>query len=539
MEKSINQKFQPLFFLILTLLALGSSCLYYFIDLYPSVINFNEFWLYTCSERILGGEKMSLGCFDSNPPLSVLLYVPSVLITQYFSVPVHISLFIYSLMALCLSTSAIYFMLKKSALANNIQIAVFLYAYFISNLFLSGLFLGERDHFVLFALIPFILIQISITQKIYANNLGSFLLMLVCLFFLLIKPHYGLIPAAFILHRIKIEKADLRNIFQWRDIQAALLAILLYTLCIIIFFPDFISEILVTSLQLYVISLREYPLYELLAQLFILNLFFISLLFIYKDELSTTKILPLLATISFLSLFPFLLQFKGMPYHSIPPKILLFCFSSLTIHQLLEKKFTKHSNALICCILITVLCVIFKPINTQTPTHQTYLKHPLTKILTENKSALNSCDFFIFEGMKAVQIFSYYSHCNLSSRFPVLWFFPTLLTEEEKFIHGENSLFTQEEILIYKKKFAKIILDDLKKNPPTTIILGESFSFSQNGEFFSLEKFMQDHEPDFKDFWKNYHFQKRADFYFPDIMKGTTFENAQPAQTYAIYVRNN
>lgn len=537
METSLKYKNGMPFFLILALLAVITSSLYYFIDFYPSVINFNEFWLYTCSARILAGEKMSLGCFDSNPPLSVLLYVPSVLITQYFSIPVHISLFIYSLFALCISTLSIFLILKNLKIIDSIQIAVLLYAYFISNLLLTGLFLGERDHFVLFALVPFVLLQISITNKTYSDHAGSFIVMILCVFFLLIKPHYGLIPLAFIIWRIKSEKAKLKDIFFWRDVQAAIFTLILYTLCIITFFPDFISEILFTSVKLYVISHREFTLYDLFTQLLIINLLSISILFICKNNLKENKILLPFALLSFLCLFPFLLQFKGTPYQAIPPKITLFCFCSLLAYQLLEQKISKLSTGLICCLLITVFCITFKPINSQTPTHQIYSEHPLTKIIKKNKAHQNQCDFFIFEGMKAVQILSYYSDCNLSSRFPVLWFFPTLLSEEEKLSQNKKSILTQEEILAYKKKFAKKILEDLKKNPPTTLILAESFVFTEHGDFFSLEKFMLEYEPDFQEFWKNYTVQEKIEFSFPDIMKGTTFETPKTIQSYKIYVR--
>lgn len=529
-----NRDLIPYYMFSLAIVFSGIYLHFYFLN---SVINFNEYWLYTCSARILDGEKMSIGCYDSNPPLSVLLYIPVVALHRWMLIPVNIGLLVYSLSALCFSVWATYFMIVKADITNSSLRTLFLFSYFITNIMISGLFFGERDQFVLFGLIPFIFAQVAITKNKNKNSFIEFSILFVCALLMFIKPHYGLIPFVLIIHRLKKNNYTFSEVLKWQDIQAVAMATACYALLIAIYFQDFFSEIIVTSLKFYVLSHREFSLYDVFFILLTINLLLIGIYFFHIKKSKPEPFIILLCGVSFLALFPFLLQFKGTPYQAIPPKILLICSGILILFERISDQTSHKKYVLLCGFFVIGFCYLFMPINAKTPNHQVYKDHLLTHIIKQNSSDEGSCDFFIFESMKAAQILAYYSECNLSSRFPVLWFFPTLLAAAEETKKNKSSILSIADIDFYKKKFAAYVTEDLIKYRPMTIILAENFSFVDNGDTFFLDQFLLENNPDFKAFWAQYHLQKKVTATFPDIMAGTSLESPKTSQNYAIYVR--
>ncbi len=78
---------------------------------FNTALNFDHAWLLTAAQRLLAGGTMAQDFYETNPPLSVLLYVPIALLGKL--IPFYFAPYVFCLICLCLSTFAVYKILQR------------------------------------------------------------------------------------------------------------------------------------------------------------------------------------------------------------------------------------------------------------------------------------------------------------------------------------------------------------------------------------------------------------------------------------------
>lgn len=436
--------------------------------------NGNVAWLTIGAERMLAGQAMSTHIYETNPPLSIIIYIPVVLIAKLIGIPAATINPYLSFLLCCLSLFAVTQIIKKFEFLNDNNRKSLLIGYFTGITIYTALFFGDREHLIILALFPFVLCQICLNEKIKLKKNILLPCMTAGALLVLIKPHYGLIPVAIMLERLWREK-KLTALFKIDFFMLALTTIG-YLLILVTFFNDYLTIIFPDVYKLYVNSYDLSALFNLLKTSSVLFLSFLAIELFEKDiPKEKRKFLLRLYICAILSLIPFIVQMKGFYNHIIPAYVFFMAAMPLTVNFRMNS-FKEKWNSLglvIPVISILMLTNAINPPNREFPNQEDLKKLPVTKFLQEN--CPQPCTFFAFHG--DIEIFNPtaahlgYVH---GTRFPAHWFLPGILDK----IHN-GAKHDQDEGQILLEKYAKMVLEDLNYYKPDLILLQNNLNKDQ------------------------------------------------------------
>src|SRR3569623_1008804 len=101
-----------------------------------------------CGERLLDGQRLSDACYETNPPLSVLIYLIPALLEKFAGLPKSIGLPLYDFTLVGLSTLAVNAVLRAQNMLADEPRRVLLFAWLLSNTVMTAQWFGERDQLV-------------------------------------------------------------------------------------------------------------------------------------------------------------------------------------------------------------------------------------------------------------------------------------------------------------------------------------------------------------------------------------------------------
>ncbi len=390
-------------------------------------VNSDVAWLSICADRLLNGNTLTDGCYDTNPPLSILVYAPFIWLSQITSVASHHLIFWLTLIPIVFATYA------TQALSHNKTLAA---AFLISVTIIPSLYYAERDHFIAILLMPFILLQLSLTKGETISSVIKYGILIFGSLALLLKPHFGLIPIFMLIHRMRYK----RTFWVIKDIDFIILAItsISYLAIIYIFYNDFLTQILPDVLEFY---LGYNNVEGTIAKLKIYGTLW-ALLCIACTCLSKNYQLKLLTLCAGLCLLVFTIQMKGFTYHLLPFFALIFpvIFSSIP-----------KVKPIILLITIIAFSYIYSPLRPGYPTHQNYQNNEITSYINEHCS--QPCSFYMMhQNMDIVSQIAFYSGHTYATRFPAFWFQPRINQEG-------------------KIRFSKYIAEDIQRFRPSLIFI--------------------------------------------------------------------
>jgi hypothetical protein len=253
--------------------------------------------------------------------------------------------------------------------------------------------------------------------------------------FVLIKPHYGLLPTAILLHRLGRER-HIRALLK-ADFLILAIGVLAYAAILWVYFQDFINIVLTLSMDIYVASTGSQHSYISIIKTGILlgsAALITSLARNPKEEKTLPFILIGLAALAFI---PFWVQGKGFVLHYVP--FLVFFMTALAaalalpISRVIEGKNLSPYHWFWLAPIITGV-ILFSQWPDMTYRHEHYSNHPLLKIATQNEEHKS---FFLESNSThmAMQIEEYTGY-EYASRFSANWFIPDRKRlSEEHFNH--------------------------------------------------------------------------------------------------------
>ena len=485
-----------------------------------TALNTNHAWLAIAAGRLLDGGHELTDFYEPNPPLSILLYVPAVLLSRLAGIPLYYTPYLVGFAALLLSAWTIFLLLEKWPGRDRHQNTVFVFAYVLACTFLAtNIYFAERDEFVVWGLVPFLIVQMAITRNVPLPRALVWPVLIPGTAAILIKFHYGLFPVLLLLHRI-MQRKNVLSVLRDADFLALAGGTLVYAAVTIAFFPDYLSTVFPDFMKFYL------PVHSsFMGKNVVIGLGFAgamaasAALFEFPAALLRTSLLCCAAAALAIGLFG--LQGKGFYYHLIPAAVFFYCGMGTILYGLAAKACRNQAaGTWTTAVILTALAYHVAPLNTGFPTHDQYRALRLPRLAEE---AGPGETFFAFsENMEMIFQASIYSGVAHASRFPGLWWLPGL--EELQGAEHERKF----------KQYAGYVAEDLRRYKPRVMAI--AVNLGANGKpGFDLIGYL-DHEPAFRKEMRHYRKDGQMKDNRRDYFRGTTIDSDFPI-VYDVYRR--
>jgi hypothetical protein len=423
-----------------------------------TALNGNHAWLLVAASRLLDGHRQLTDFYEPNPPLSILLYVPAVVLSKLTAIPVWYTHYLFGFAAVLLSALAVFRLLSLWPNFDRNQAVVFISAYILAGTVLAtyGGF-AERDEFLILGLVPFLMLQIALTMAIPLPSLLKGAILAAGTAAILLRPHYGLLPLLLLVHRV-VRRKNLFSVLRDADFVAMTAGTMLYGVMLFAYFPDYVHIIFPDFLRLYGMG---YSLDVIKPAIFGTAAVLVMVLVAGKTGFPPflQQAAQLCCIGANLSIALFVLQGRGYFYHLIPAIVFLNCAGGLILYGI-AAKFSRSPAACVwmTVIVLTVLAYAIRPPYAVMPTHRQYSQLAIPKLAG---SAGPGQSFYEFsQNMETISQAAIYTGTTNASRFPTLWWLPKL----DKMTPSER-----------EKKFvqyAGYITEDMQRYRPRIMMIG-------------------------------------------------------------------
>lgn len=377
-------------------------------------------WLLQCLDRFLSGGNYSTDFYETNPPLSFLIYLPAYPLYATNIIPAKAAILIVFLLYMALANTLLYLLLRKIPVS-NIESLSLIACLILSQTWMSNIGFGSKDHLIFIFLLPYCIYQILMIANRPTPKGISIAASLLAGLAVCIKPHYAIIPALFFLHRLVKHGSPAKTALSSDFIIIAAITVIT-ALFYALRFPDFFTVILPDLNSIYSNEER----FDVSGYLIFLSLPILALIcsgFLstnspdYKNLKSVIYALSILAAILFI---PFAVQGKGFEYQAIPFRgtalsIFMFSLFCLINHHI------KQPAIIIFLIFALGISALYK-LNTGKDktflTPEEFTSLPYHQKLEEH--AWNNV-YASFEFHSLVLALPYYSDLKNGSRFGQLW----------------------------------------------------------------------------------------------------------------------
>lgn len=480
------------------------------------ILQFNIFfnqdisWLMHAGQRLLAGGNYLQDFFEPDPPMSIFLYLPAVLLAKLFNFNFLISslIYIYAITiiswGICFKLASIYFKDSEKNLYFFMVSLSFVY------LLLAGEQIGEREHLMFLLVMPYLL-TISLSQQKLPLGLALTTGFLAGIGFV-IKPYFLLtfiIMESYLMIRRK-------NLLTWLrpEIFIIVLVGFSYFFAMLVFTPDYITKVMPLLIKYYYIGFSQ-PWYLVVSNGTVLFSVFSCVIYLALRHYCRCKnIMDILVLATVVFLIEYGTQRAIWYYHIIPA----LSTATLLLTTLASDLFTNPTNIALLSASnhknkITILHSFFMvfllfPIITASyhligavagKQHST--RYQFIELF--NDHAKGDSVYFFSDLMTPLYPLVDYSHTISASRYPCLWMFLSIELKSHK------PLNTEERTNLYRdqKLFVNTVIEDLMKHSPALIFVqlkSPNWNRDINVSVNYLKIFSQD--PRFKSIWENYEF---------------------------------
>jgi hypothetical protein len=464
-------------------------------------LNWDVATLMQSAKSMMAGGVYVKDFFTPNPPLILYLYMPPILLSQYFSISIAIVFRLY-MFALVTGSLFISYPLIKKIFSDQISLARLFTATLVGILLIIPLHhLGQRDHLLLIFIMPYLLLVASRLANNKPSVHQAILIGILAGIGFAIKPHF---MATFILIELYYAYKK-KSLFAW--VRAESLAIIgvisLYSIAIVIFYPAYIFSLVPFMLNNYYSLLGTHWDKLILVTPVLFCLIPISLYIIQfrENKYQSLSTILLIALIGFL--ISYISQQTMLFYHLIPE-------FSVAILLLVLMLTTLASNVRNIFILILSIFVFSIPAGAEYEVYKfgiAYKERILNKLITFIQTQPSNQSIYVLSilgnyGFPLVN----YTHTQYTGRFDCLWMSMALLQIQRT--QGDTALRVYLQQNHDKNFFLNMMVEDLKIYKPNLILVDDSKLNNQlNGvdmHFNYLSYFLEN--SDFKEQWKSYRY---------------------------------
>jgi hypothetical protein len=479
-------------------------------------INADNAALLEFARRLLTGGASGIDFYDPNPPLSVLIYVPAVLLAQITGLAAWHSLTLYVLALSILAAALSWAILRRFDFLEKGEASLITAIFLIGSVFISNIFFAERDHIIAIGLFPLLLAQFAINKDYKIPGAILYPALILGALAVLIKPHYGLMPVLMIAHRALHEKS-LKSVFK-ADFMVLAIATLAYATICLIFFRDFVINQLPDAMRFYAQLSSPEALKTLLIPAATTAALLLAATFLCPRGPKRDFIL-MLDVAALCLIIAFAAQLKGFYYHLIPA-ILFLALSATALTSHLAKNYRP-----ILIAWLPLLLLVLTPVRPAYPTHAEYKTLPLAKILS---GCDQPCSFLIVNDHAYMAYeTALYTNSLHASRFISLWFEPMLACGTA----------APEDLDRLYAKYAAMVTEDLERYKPSILLITKAPDTCPDGSTlpFDFGQFFGNY-PAFAAEWQNYRFDQQIEFDRALYFAGTSADKSH-MMNFDIYRR--
>ncbi len=270
-------------------------------------------WLLVVADALLSGKRLYVDIIETNPPMSVLLYVPAILFERATSVRAE-TFIVFQTVAFCLMCSEIATRLIEKAKLEVSTQAFRTAAIVVMFVLPMGAF-SQKDHFAFAASLPLLVMFASADRQLFTRA-DHLLAGLLAGLSMIIKPQFAL---AFALPGLAmaIKRRRLSELFTPAVLFASIV-VTGYAVAVCAFFPSFVSQTLPILNDLY----RPHHMGRLSLLMpyrgggYCLIVLLVTALPLRGKIFAPFPLVLFLGSVGFL--IAFLEQAKGWPYHIYP-----------------------------------------------------------------------------------------------------------------------------------------------------------------------------------------------------------------------------
>lgn len=406
-------------------------------------------WLSLAAEKFWSGARMSDAFHDSNPPLCYLIYLPVVWLKSaglsLWGAAYFYGVFVVSVFAALLALLA-----RHIVGLGGASFAILMAGYLLPLVFLYQIEFGNKDHLIAAALLPFLLAQNALRERPEQSKLLIWVTLVLATPFILIKPHYGLLPVFLLLQRAFSGRGF--KVLRDPDFLCLTAGCLLYGLIVVLWFDDFISDILLrVSIDLYA-GIVMYDVFKKAAVLLLFSGLLWALAYFSEASAAQKRFARFLAVMAGLAVIPFAVQMKGFSLHMIPYLSLAIPSALLVVGFYLPARCQGRVRGILLPFAVLMTGYGFILFNPNT-THDDYPRSEIAKRIQREAGP-----GFIMqaETTNVVIPLSVYTGVPHVSRFSSFWFVSYLWQRQDR------------DLTIY---YATMMAEDIERYKPGVIAL--------------------------------------------------------------------
>ncbi|MBI2234237.1 MAG: hypothetical protein HYU57_04465, partial [Micavibrio aeruginosavorus] len=420
-------------------------------------VNHDIFWFYTGYQRLTSGGTLLRDFYELNPPLTVFFYAPAFFLTAQDVLPLERSILLYGLALIGLSVAATYRILRRWPDLGGDRAALVCLLLFFAATIMVGPDFGQRDHFAALGAVPLACLLAGRNWGHAAPPRWLALAVLVAgTLTLLLKPHYGLLPAFLMVHRAWGQR---RLSALWDGdflVMAATAGV--YALTTPALFGDYLKVIVPDAIALYAGHGANFNTLDVVFYSY-LGLFLMALTF-HPRLNGMVREARMFVILGLLALCAYFIMNKGYTYHLIPAETFFLLAMGLLASPILQVAGWRGPVSLAWQAAVFSLIVTFMP-HPYLPSPQTVRAQPMTRMVAE---CGENCRFLVMGGtVRMIQLVSYYSGKEHASRFAKFWF--QGLRAEERKRPGDPAL------LALRQRIAAMIAEDLARYRPDLVFV--------------------------------------------------------------------
>ncbi|HEY8190757.1 MAG TPA: hypothetical protein VIF12_08725, partial [Micavibrio sp.] len=234
---------------------------------------------------------------------------------------------------------------------------------------------------------------------------------------ILVKPHYGLLCVLMLAHRFWRERRF--SIALDFDFLALAVGVILYAGVVMLWFPDFLTEIMPFITQLYIKDIIK-DVFLSAEGMGILSVCLLTLALCSDGDRDERRFAVFLCCMALAADIPFFVQLKGFYLHMLP--VFVFLVPAVLMTASLYIKRIKIPQAALSAIVILGIAIFSYLFMTANPyaTHDDYRDSSLAQYLEEHAKGSS----FLMQSIttNVVVPVSVYTGIPHATRFPNLWF---------------------------------------------------------------------------------------------------------------------
>jgi len=282
--------------------------------------NMDVSWLITVGEKMLDGQRLYVDLIEVNPPASVYLYFPTVLVERAIGLPAEIGVDALVFFAACCSIFLAGRILDAAKLLDGMDCWKLAAGTLAVLILLPTRSFSEREHIAVMTLLPFIALLTVRAQGLPVAPVSVLIASIGAGLTMVIKPHFAL-PIGMAILTAAFCARSLRPIFAIENWIAGALAVL-YGAFVVIAYPQFIADIVPLVRAVYMPWKME--IFTLLTTGAMFWFLALCLLARRHGRLLAAPPYALLLAASAGFFLTYVIQGKGFTYHAYPMLALTF-----------------------------------------------------------------------------------------------------------------------------------------------------------------------------------------------------------------------